>query len=132
MFPAILFAIAIFVLSSRPVPPEAEPYLIFPQADKVVHFVEYAIFGLLLYVAYDRGGFERLRQSPALLSVVTGIGYAISDEIHQSFVPGRDSSVEDLLVDCIGILFAVVAIAIRAKRLEEATTASVEEPSNEL
>ena len=33
--------------------------------------------------------------------------YAISDEIHQSYVPGRDSDPVDVLVDCLGIGFAL-------------------------
>ena len=33
--------------------------------------------------------------------------HAVSDEIHQSYVPGRDSDPVDVLVDCCGIAFAL-------------------------
>jgi VanZ family protein len=33
--------------------------------------------------------------------------YAITDEIHQSFVPGRDADPLDVLVDAVGIATAL-------------------------
>ena len=43
--------------------------------------------------------------------------YAVSDEYHQSFVPGRDSDPFDVLVDSLGIATAVAAaLAASARR----------------
>ncbi len=69
------------------------------------HAVEYAIFGALLFRALD----------VRLLAFVAGFAYAITDEIHQSFVPGRLASGVDLLVDALGLLMGIVLLE-RARR----------------
>jgi VanZ family protein len=60
---------------------------------KLAHAGEYAILGALLLRA--------LRHPP--LSVALGIGYAISDEIHQHFVPERHGSPLDVAIDAVGV-----------------------------
>lgn len=92
--PAVLWAAVIFLLSSRPSPPETG--MDFPGGDKVLHFGGYALLGALL----SHGGARR-GVSPWLL-VLAGALYGISDEFHQSFVPGRDVDVFDWAADCLG------------------------------
>ncbi len=41
--------------------------------------------------------------------------YALSDELHQSYVPGRDADPFDVLVDAAGIALAGLAISRRQK-----------------
>ena len=78
------------------------------------HFLEYALLAALLWHA--------LRSSPALagraasLAFVLAVLYAISDEFHQSFVPGRYPDVRDVLVDAAGALMAVLLLRWRARR----------------
>ncbi len=69
------------------------------------HAVEYAVFGALLVRALEA----------RVLAFAAGIAYAITDEIHQSFVPGRVASGVDLVVDAIGLL-AGIALLERARR----------------
>jgi len=38
------------------------------------------------------------------------LGIGIADEIHQAYVPGRDASVTDVLLDMVGIIFALLFI----------------------
>jgi VanZ family protein len=40
--------------------------------------------------------------------------YAVSDEFHQSFVPGRSPSIQDVLIDIVGILGFYIVIKIFA------------------
>jgi VanZ family protein len=69
------------------------------------HFTEYAVLAGLLWLA--------LRSSPKLARHATAIAfglaalYALSDEVHQSFVPGRTPDVRDWLVDLAGAALAV-------------------------
>ena len=72
---------------------------------KAAHVVEYAILGALLLRALER-------ELPAL---VAGVAYACTDEIHQHFVPGRNGSPLDLLIDAAGVLLGVVLLQ-RARR----------------
>jgi VanZ family protein len=64
------------------------------------HAVEYAIFGALLLRALDA----------RVLAFAAGIAYAITDEIHQSFVPGRFASGVDLVVDAVGLAAGILLV----------------------
>jgi VanZ family protein len=67
---------------------------------KGAHMTEYAILGLLLLRAMGR-------ELPAL---ALGIGYAITDEIHQHFVSGRHASPIDVLIDTIGLVIGIFLV----------------------
>jgi VanZ family protein len=116
--PPGIYMILVFVLSSRRVPDAVEGLRI---EDTWLHLVEYAVLGFLLarLLATIRGGdspsFALVVILPALLSTL----YGASDEWHQSFVPGRDASVEDLVMDAVGSLVGALAywkVAGRSRR----------------
>jgi len=67
---------------------------------KVAHAAEYAVLGFLLLRAVGR-------ETAAL---ALGIAYAASDELHQHFVPGRQGSVLDVLLDSVGVAAGVYAV----------------------
>lgn len=70
---------------------------------KIAHAGEYAILAALLVRALRRPGW----------AIALGIAYAISDEVHQSFVPGRQGAVLDVLIDSVGVVVgAIVAVRI--------------------
>ena len=52
-----------------------------------------------------------------------GTAYAVTDEFHQSFVPGRSCELRDVVIDSCGVLTGVLAALlaewIRAQREEE-------------
>ena len=58
---------------------------------KLAHVAEYAVLGALL-----------ARALPELAALWAGIAYAASDEVHQSFVPGRFGSLLDVAIDAHG------------------------------
>ncbi|MBU1999279.1 MAG: VanZ family protein [Candidatus Omnitrophica bacterium] len=74
---------------------------------KAAHISEYLILTWLLYRGV-RGSFRLtnfyLYFWPSLLALL----YAVSDELHQAFVPGRGPSLRDILIDSIGIAFFVI------------------------
>jgi VanZ family protein len=70
---------------------------------KVAHAAEYAILAALLVRALRRPG----------AAITLGIAYAISDEIHQSFVAGREGSVLDVGIDAIGVVVGAMLAARR-------------------
>jgi VanZ family protein len=77
--------------------------------DKLLHAVGYAGLGVLALRAFH-GGFERLRRTPTLSAAVVVVLWGISDEFHQSFVPGRDASVGDVAADMVGFVIAVLLV----------------------
>ncbi len=70
------------------------------------HFSEYAVLGLLMYnVTYS----FKVKLAPVVSSILSLI-YALSDEIHQYFVPERACQLSDLAVDFGGILMGTAVI----------------------
>ena len=67
------------------------------------HFCEYA--GLGFSVINFLYAFRNVL-SP-ILSVIIALGYALTDEIHQIFVPGRAFQLIDLTVNFFGILLGI-------------------------
>jgi glutaredoxin len=59
-------------------------------------------------------------------AVLFGCAYAVIDEIHQSFVPGRESSIRDAIVDSCATLAASTALAWAARRDPEAEGPRIE------
>ena len=106
--PAILWAVLIFVASS--IPNAALPEI--RLSDKIVHLVIY----LILCVLIDRAlthqrRFQLLARWSLGCAVLLTVLYGVSDELHQSFTPGRDASLGDIAADSIGaILFLGYAL----------------------
>lgn len=72
--------------------------------DWLTHGGAYLILALLLCRGLA-GGVRRLSTAGALLAVCLATAYGMSDEYHQSFVPGRDASVADVFKDMGGAGF---------------------------
>ena len=95
----------VFWLSSLSVVPGAHYFW-----DKLLHMVGYAVLGVLALRAFH-GGFEHLRSKQTLYAALAVILWGISDEFHQSFVPGRDASSWDVVADALGFGFAALVFA---------------------
>ena len=96
----------IFFLSQLPGSSLQLPPL--PGVDKLGHGILYALLAATTILAITPGPARRTLRA-GLLVVLFCLLYGISDEFHQSFVPGRDPSGGDILADTIG---AAVAVAV--------------------
>ena len=76
------------------------------EMDKVAHIVEYFFLGLLLARAWTATLPPHRMMFPIVLALLTGVTIGTGDEVFQSFIPQRDSSVYDLIADTIGLLIA--------------------------
>jgi hypothetical protein len=65
---------------------------------KLAHMAEY---GLLWYL------WMRALRGRAVLAAAIAVGYAITDELHQSFVEGRTGTPVDVAIDAAGVGLAV-------------------------
>ena len=74
---------------------------------KLAHAAEYAVLGALLVRAVRR-------EVPA---AALGIAYALTDEIHQAFVPGRQGRPLDVLIDAAGVLLGVFVLGRAGRRM---------------
>ena len=98
-----LYAAGIWYFSSQPGSSVGIP----APWDKVAHFLEYAGLGFLLARATGN------LRTAFLIAVLWGA----LDEVHQSFVPGREAGVPDWIADILGSLTgALLGMATREKR----------------
>lgn len=111
--PPIIWAAAIFTLSS--IPDLRSGLLTFWDVvlRKTAHMLEYAILAALL----ARVGFSREQKGKIKIYAVVIFGvliYALTDEWHQTYVPGRTGSIIDVLIDTAGgVIGALLHLRIR-------------------
>ena len=74
------------------------------------HFSEYMVLGILLTAVLRAFGTKN-----ALWPWLTGLVYAVTDEWHQSYSPGRSSDPMDVLIDAAGVLCGVAIYHIIRK-----------------
>ncbi|MFH1645720.1 MAG: VanZ family protein [Candidatus Omnitrophota bacterium] len=98
--PLILYAFLIFYLSSRS--GDTLPRIDIPHFDKIVHFIEYAIFGFLLLRALRIDKTKVFNMDLRLFVIIISVIFGISDEFHQVFVPNRTPDLLDFISDSIG------------------------------
>lgn len=121
--PVLLWMGAIFYGSSRPTLPgplgQQDPMGELLRA--AIHIAEYAVLSALTYraamgtavgrdlaLAWSSPHFGRSPDARLLIAVLAiSFGYALFDELHQSFVPGRCFSLVDLGLDAVGIVGGV-------------------------
>lgn len=106
----ILYCSLIFWLSSRTSIPSP---MFFNHQDKVMHTGAYFIMGILAW-RFFKLYFNNRRT--VIISLCFCSLYGISDEWHQSMVPGRDADVWDWAVDTLGASIALIAIQQLKKR----------------
>jgi len=75
---------------------------VMPSSDTVAHVAAYAVLGWLWTVALRQTWEECSSLAVLLFTFLFTLGYGLSDEWHQSFVPGRVSSMADVIADVIG------------------------------
>ena len=91
--PVALYAGVIFFLSAQSHPEEQLPsFLLEDVSDKVLHGVEYGILALLCYRAFRWAAGSAVAQQAVMLAIVAASVYGVTDEVHQFFVPFRESS----------------------------------------
>ena len=84
---------------------------IFVPLRKSAHFFVYFVLGMLIYTLLK----EYMPKYKFRLSIVLVVLYAITDEFHQMFIPGRSASYIDVLIDTAGGLTGASVMAIRYK-----------------
>ena len=84
---------------------------------KIAHFSIYALVGFLLMGLVST--FKLKEKSRILISLILGVLYATSDEIHQLFSPGRSAQITDVYIDTLGVLVGIFVILLFIKVFEK-------------
>ena len=110
--PVIVYMGLIFYFSSLKEPSliiekSLELKFIIPSAFK--HFIEFIPLGFLFFRAFNNEKNLKIKRNALWLAVVFAGLYGISDEFHQSFVPGRVMDGIDIIADAAGgSVFSIV------------------------
>ena len=110
--PALATLCLIVFLSHQSHPPGAGLGL-----NPLLHLIEYALLTLTLVWGRSSGLRRVLGTRQLVWLWILGTLFAVSDEIHQSFVPGREPSVGDLLMDVAGVALVLAAYRLVRNRI---------------
>ena len=76
-----------------------------PYVRKLAHFSIYTLVGFSIMGFMCTFNIRNVFK--LIISIFTGVGYAVSDEIHQSFTPGRTPRLLDIGIDSLGVLTGI-------------------------
>jgi VanZ family protein len=118
--PALVWMGFIFFLSAQAHLPGPPQHWLYELLSKGGHFTLYAVLafwwhralGPIFTLLDDKRG----SWAVFVLAFLIAVLYGLSDEFHQSFVPGRDPSLSDWALDALGAATALAVIAWRKKR----------------
>ena len=106
LIPLSVIMASIFLISHQPGDSLTLPK--FWQADKLLHCIAYGGLGLAAMLSLS----PEMRRTRIVMSAVTVVvfcmAYGISDEFHQTFIPGRFASIFDVMADTVGGIGAVL------------------------
>ena len=90
---------------------------------KLGHLTEYAVLAMLLWRALRGGTRWQMKMSILFLVAVLACAiFAASDEFHQSFVPSRTSSPQDVMIDICGAFLGLAVCWMFARRKRATVT----------
>ena len=97
--PALAWATVIFYVSDQPTLPDV-PGLASTITSILGHFTVYFVLAILLWWALGSLGLSPGQRVG--IAFAGAVLYGVSDEWHQSFVPGRQPDILDVITDAIG------------------------------
>ena len=106
--PVAAYAALIFYASSLSHPEIYVPSPLLELGDKTVHALEYAVLGGLCFRAYRYGAGTWAASYAVVLAIITATGYGLTDELHQAFVPFRETDLWDFVTDAIGATLGTI------------------------
>lgn len=115
--PAVLYAALIWFLSSLSYPFRVLPHAL-EMSDVFLHLGEYAMLSYLLALALWGQSGKRLTPWTYFALAAAACVYGLSDEWHQSFVPGREAALSDVLSDCAGTVLGAGLFYASGRLLE--------------
>lgn len=99
----VVYMIVILIVSTLPSQSLPKTWLL--SWDKLIHLVEYFIFGILAMKSMNTVSSKML-----FLVILFGLAFGILNEYLQSFISGRYSSGWDVLADTIGVTIGALLV----------------------
>nr|MBN2277211.1 VanZ family protein [candidate division Zixibacteria bacterium] len=111
--PAIAYAALIIILSS--IPDLGKNSFDIFKLDKIIHFIEYAVFAILVFRSISHLMPNRVILILGISLVLVAM-FAMFDEFYQSYIPGRHSDPFDWLFDFLGATLIIVFLHYRLRK----------------
>lgn len=83
---------------------------------KLAHFSIYTLLGIWSISFLHTFNIKIKYQ--VIISSIWGILYAITDEFHQMFSIGRNASIDDVIIDTLGVIFGLFFVLLILKIIE--------------
>jgi VanZ family protein len=106
--PPVAWALLIFLVSSYPTVKTSEIHWRDFIVKKSAHVIEYGIFAALIYRALRSSGAKKA--NAGIYAIFIALLYGMTDEFHQSYTPGREPRVRDVVFDTIGAIASIYSI----------------------
>lgn len=81
------------------------------------HFFAYLVLGILVVNGLRGSGVSGYKGF--ILALLICVLYAVSDEIHQLYVPGRGGQVKDVIIDSAGALVGILGYCLKFSSVKE-------------
>jgi VanZ family protein len=98
--PALILCVLIFAASATPGAQVSDEFVVDFGVHKTIHLILYSALFFCFYRA--------TKSVP--LAMLFSILYGVSDEVHQTFVPTRQGSALDVLVDTLAVFISALAL----------------------
>lgn len=92
---------------------------------KLAHYSIYTVGGILI-MSYSYT-LDKPRRQQVCESLIFGAFYAVTDELHQFFVPGRSARFFDIGIDTLGVLTGIGIYIVLRKCIERISRNDTEE-----
>ena len=102
--PVVAYMAAIFYFSAQSSPPTPGGL-----PDTFAHAIEYFGLGVVVFRALAGGLGAQVTAARAMATMGIAVAYAVSDEVHQLFVPNRTADAGDVFADAAGASVALFA-----------------------
>ena len=112
-FPVAFYSAIIFIQSGFPTLKDIPEI---PHMDKCLHFIGYALLGLLYIRGFHNSRFCNSYRFMVSASIFLTALSGVIDELHQEFVSHRTGDIRDIFFDALGGIFGVVTYRILTRK----------------
>ncbi len=116
-FPPVFLMALIFYFSSKQNISVSDSTSVDFAFFKSIHIVEYAVLTFLFFRAYALTFTRWNGRKIVIFAAISSLLYALSDEIHQTFIPTRTGQLRDVFIDLIGISIVVMYTDYYSKKV---------------
>ncbi len=82
----------------------------------IAHFSEYLVFASLFVIAFTGGKLKTWQV--IVIAIMIASAYGVTDEFHQSFIPGRSPDPVDWLTDTVGASVGAILTTLVLRRID--------------